>query len=66
MDKNDSKNSEFIDFFPDIEYFLNAHLSSLLNGYVPPMQNEHQESNIDDIELLDDDFFDDIDKRVKF
>lgn len=64
MDEKDKKNEEYLDCFPEIEYFLNAHLSSLLNGYNPPKQIGDNKKN--QTEILDDDFFEDIDKKVKF
>ena len=36
MEKDNRLNSDYIDCLPEIEYFLNANLSSLLNGYIPP------------------------------
>lgn len=64
MDENEKKNEEYLDCFPEIEYFLNAHLSSLLNGYNPPKQKE--DSKKENTEILDDNFFEDVDKKAKF
>ena len=66
MEKDKLENEKIKYFIPEIEYFLNAQLSSLLDGYIPPKQNNESNVDFDDVELLDDDFFNDIDKRVKF
>lgn len=65
MEKDNKLNSDYIDCLPEIEYFLNANLSSLLNGYIPPKDSGNV-AKVDEPEVLDDDFFEDIDKKVKF
>lgn len=65
MDKNDKLEKDSLGCFPEIEYFLNASLSSLLNGYVPPKELS-SDNKTDDTEVLDDEFFEDVDKKVKF
>ena len=62
----DKDKEEYLDLLPEIEYFLNAKLSSLLDGYEPPMQTKGKinvKSN--DTEMLEDEFFGEIDKQLK-